>query len=228
MASERMIPAAAPGEVRSGFEVVRSLPAMADRLAAIQEACFPTLSPAERMRADHFRSHMAVFPEGQHAVVERETGTVVASSTDFRTRVAFGHYQHRYLDAVADNWLTNHDPAGDWLYGADIGVHPDYRGRGLSTLLYGAQHDLVRRLGLRGRVAGAMPVGYHRVAREMSIEAYVGAVVRGQRSDPVLSAQLRRGYEVYGIIPEYLDDPSCANHGVFVVWRNPDRPPDAG
>jgi GNAT superfamily N-acetyltransferase len=196
---------------------------MADRLAAIQEACFPTLSPAERMRAEHFRSHMAVFPEGQHAVVERETGMVAASSTDFRTRVDFGHYQHRYLDAVADNWLTGHDPEGDWLYGADVGVHPDYRGRGLSTLLYAAQHDLVRRLGLRGRVAGALPTGYGRVAREMSIEAYVGAVVRGQRSDPVLSAQLRRGYEVHGIIPGYVDDPSCGGYGVFVVWRSPDR-----
>jgi hypothetical protein len=35
---------------------------------------------------------------------------------------------------------------------------------------------------------------------------------------------LRRGYEVYGIMPDYVDDPACANHGVFMVWRNPERP----
>lgn len=208
------------------YEVVLARPEMADDLAAIQEACFPTLSAAERMRPEHYRKHLEVFPEGQHAVLERATRRPVACSTDFRTAVHFAHYQHRYMEAVADNWLTRHDPAGEWLYGADIGVHPDHRGRGLSTLLYDARHALVRRLRLRGHVLGAMPKGYHRFARTMAIEAYVAAVVRGEARDPVLSVQVRRGYHVYGIIPGYLDDPTCANYGVFMVWRNPDRPPE--
>ena len=199
---------------------------MAEDLAAIQAACFPTLNPAERMRAEHYRSHVAVFPEGQMSVVERATGRLAACSTDFRTRVDFSHYQHRYMDAVAGNWLTAHEPEGDWLYGADIGVHPEFRGRGLSTLLYDARHDLIRRLGLRGHVAGALPRGYGPVARDLAIEAYVGAVIRGERVDPVLTVQLRRGYEVYGIIPGYVDDPACAHYGVFIVWRNPERPLD--
>jgi GNAT superfamily N-acetyltransferase len=206
-----------------GYEVVRSQTSMAEALAGIQSACFPTLSPAQRMSAEHYRSHMAVFPEGQHAVVEMATGQVVAASTDFRTRVDFGHFQHRYMEAVADNWLTSHDPAGDWLYGADVGVHPGFRGRGLSTALYQAQQALVRRLGLRGHVVGALPGGYGALAREVAIEAYVGSVVRGARTDPPLTVPLRRGYEVYGIIPGYVDDPACAGYGVFLVWRNPDR-----
>jgi len=218
-----MIPSGVPGGVRSGYEVVPSDASMAEALAAIQDACFPTLDPAERMRAEHYRAHVKVFPEGQHAVRERATGALVACATDFRAKVDFDHFQHRYMDAVGDNWLTHHDPTGDWLYGADVGVHPAHRGRGLSTLLLGAQHDLVRRLGLRGRVAGALPAGYGRQAGAFTIEEYVAAVVRGQQSDPVLSALLRRGYEVHGIIPGYVDDPSCANYGVFVVWRDPGR-----
>lgn len=209
-----------------GYEVVRSRPSMAEALAAIQAACFPTLSPAQRMTAEHYRSHMAVFPEGQHAVVESATGRVVAASTDLRTRVDFAHFQHRYMDAVADNWLTTHDPAGDWLYGADIGVHPDLRGRGLSTALYEAQQALARGLGLRGHVVGALPSGYGPLAGDVAIEAYVGSVVRGARIDPPLTIPLRRGYEAYGIIPGYVDDPACASYGVFLVWRNPDHPLD--
>lgn len=215
------------GERQAKYDVVRSEAAMAEALADVQAACFPTLNPDLLMRAEHYRSHVAVFPDGQHAVIDRSTGRVAACSTDFRTRVDFSHYQHRYIDAVADNWLTGHDPEGDWLYGADIGVHPDFRGQGLSTLLYDARHALIRRLGLRGHVAGALPRGYAPYAGEMAIEAYVGAVVRGARSDPVLSIQLRRGYEVYGIIPDYVDDPSCADHGVFIIWRNRERPTDA-
>ena len=83
--------------------------------------------------------------------------------------------------------------------------------------------EAIRTLGLRGHVAGAIPRGYGPFAREMGIEAYVGAVVRGAKHDPVLSVQLRRGYEVYGIIPDYVEDPVCANYGVFIVWRNRER-----
>jgi GNAT superfamily N-acetyltransferase len=205
------------------FAVVRTEPAMADALAAIQEACFPTLSPAELIRAEHYRAHVERFPEGQLAVLDLSTGGPVASSTDFRTSVDFSHYQHRYIDAVAGNWLTHHQPDGDWLYAADIGVHPDFRGRGLSTLLYDAQHALVRRLGLAGQVGGGLPKGYQAHRDRMAIEAYVAAVVRGEIRDPALSVPLRRGYHVYGLIPGYVDDPSCGGYGVFMVWRNPDR-----
>lgn len=205
------------------FAVVRTDGAMAAELAAIQEASFPTLSAPERMRAEHYRAHVRVFPEGQHAVVETASGRLVAASTDFRTTIDFGHYQHRYLDAVAGNWLTRHEPGGDWLYGADIGVHPDFRRRGIASLLYAERQDLARRLGLAGHVEGAMPKGYAGHQGAMAIEAYVARVVRGEIDDPTLSVSLRRGYHVYGILPEYLDDPSCANYGVLVVWRNPDR-----
>ena len=209
------------------FAVVRTEERMAEELAAIQEACFPTLRASERMRAEHYRAHVRVFPEGQHAVVETATGRVVAASTDFRTSIDFGHFQHRYIDAVGGNWLSHHQPAGDWLYGADIGVHPDFRRRGLATLLYEERQGLCRRLGLAGHVEGAMPKGYHRHRDAMAIEAYVSHVVRGEIDDPTLSVPLHRGYHVYGMIPDYLEDPSCANYGVFVIWRNFDRRPAA-
>jgi len=210
------------------FQVVRTEEAMAEALAAIQAACFPTLSAEERIRAEHYRAHVRVFPEGQHAVVEAASGRPVGSSTDFRTTVDFAHFSHRYIDAVGGNWLTGHEAEGDWLYGADIGVHPDFRGRGLSTLLYAVRHDLVRRLGLAGQVGGGMPTGYAAHRPTMPIEEYVARVVRGETHDPVLSLQLRRGYHVYGIMPGYLDDPACGGYGVFLVRRNPDRGPEGG
>lgn len=204
------------------FVVVQSEPWMAEQLEAIQAASFPDLAPDELMRAEHYRSQMQVFPQGQHAVLDRENHLVVACSTDFQTKVDFAHYAHRYIEAVAGNYLSNHDPQGDWLYGADIGVHPEYRGFGLSTLLYNARHLKIRQLGLKGHVAGAMPKGYGALKDQMPIEQYVMKVVRGELSDPVLSVQLKRGYGVWGIIPDYLDDPSCDHYGVFIVWRNPD------
>ncbi len=195
---------------------------MTHALERIQRESFPDLASAELMRAEHYASQISIFPEGQHAVLERSSGKVVGASTDLRTRVDFSHYQHRYMDAVDDNYIRNHDPEGDWLYGADIGVLPDYRGFGLSSLLYSARHALIKRLGLRGHVAGAMPKGYGACSSEMGIEQYVFKVARGELSDPVLSVVFKRGYAPYGIIPDYLEDASCRNYGVFVVWRNPE------
>lgn len=205
------------------FVVVQSEPWMAEQLEAIQRLSFPTLAEDELTLADHFRSHMHYFPEGQHAVVENESGKVVASSSDLIVRLDLAHIWHRFVDISGHMTLSTHNPQGEWLYGVDIGVHPEYRGHGLSTLLYTARQGLVRRLELKGHTAGAMPRGYGAVQHEMPLEQYLLEVVRGGRFDPVISVQLKRGYALWGIIPEYLEDPSCANYGVLILWRNPDK-----
>jgi GNAT superfamily N-acetyltransferase len=203
------------------FTVVNSTAEMANELAAIQRAAFPTLAEDERITAAHYRAHVARFPEGQLAVVTG-AGRPVACSTDFRTTIDLDHFQHRYIDAVDHNWLGRHDPAGRWLYGADIGVLPEYRRRGLARLLYAARHALVRRLNLAGHVAGGLLRGYGAWKDRLPVEEYVAMVVDGRLVDPTLSAQLRCGFRVHGIIHDYVHDASCDNKAALIVWRNPD------
>jgi GNAT superfamily N-acetyltransferase len=203
------------------FTVVNSSPEMVKQLEAVQRASFPTLAEDEIITAAHYAAQIERFPEGQLAVLN-EAGQVVACSTDFRTKVDFDHFEHRYIDAVDHNWLGRHDPEGDWLYGADIGVLPAYRRRGLATMLYRARHDLVRRLNLRGHVAGGMLKGYGQYKDQLPVESYVTKVVAGEIFDPTLSIQLKRGFAVHGIIQNYVDDPSCDHKAAFIVWRNPD------
>jgi ribosomal protein S18 acetylase RimI-like enzyme len=201
--------------------VVNSTLDMVEQLEAIQRASFPTLSEAEIITAAHYAAHLKRFPEGQFAVVT-QAGKVVASSTDFRTRVDFDHFEHRYIDAVAHNWLSNHDPEGDWLYGADIGVLPEYRQRGIGRMLYEARRNLIHRLNLKGHVAGGMFKGYGKLKDQLSIEEYAAKVVAGELFDPTVSVQLKVGFKIHGIIYHYVDDPSCDNKAAFIVWPNPD------
>lgn len=203
------------------FTVVNSTLDLVEQLETIQRASFPTLSEAEIITAAHYTAHIQRFPEGQFAVLN-ETGRVVACSTDFRIKVDFNHFEHRYIDAVDHNWLGNHDPEGDWLYGADISVLPEYRRRGIATMLYRARHDLIRRLNLKGHVAGGMLKGYGLYKDELSVEDYMAKVIAGELFDPTLSVQLRRGFKVHGIIQDYVDDPSCDGKAAFIVWPNPD------
>jgi GNAT superfamily N-acetyltransferase len=205
------------------FSVVQSEPWMARELEAIQRASFPDLAEHELAQERHYLAQMNAFPAGQHAILENATGKVVGSSSDLRVNLDLSHYQHRFIDAVGNNFFTTHVPDGDWLYGADIGVLPEFRGLGLASLLYARRQTLVRELGLMGHVAGAMPKGYGAVQHKLSIEEYVNDVITLELNDPVLSVQLRRGYRVFGIIPDYLEDASTDNYGVLILWRNVDR-----
>lgn len=215
------------GDFPERFKVVNSTPDIVQELEDVQRASFPTISEEEIMTADMYRKHIEVFPEGQFAVIDTENGRVAGCSTDFRCDFDFDHIEHSYLEASGHNWLTTHNPEGEWLYGADIGVHPDYRGCGLSTMLYKARHDLIRKLNLRGHVAGGLLSGYGKVKDEITPEDYIKQLESGEVFDPTVSIQLRRGFKIRGIIQHYVDDPSCDNKAALIVWENPDYKEEA-
>jgi GNAT superfamily N-acetyltransferase len=205
----------------SSLKLRRSSLDFVDQLAAVQRACFPSLAEDELITGAHYAAHIRRFPEGQMAVVT-DDGQVVACSTDFRTNaIDVAHFKHRYIDIVDNNWLGNHDPQGAWLYGADIGVLPPYRGRGLATRLYQARQALVQQLNLKGHLAGGLLKGYGALKDRLSAEEYVAQVIAKRRFDPTLSVQLNRGFVVHGILHNYVRDPECDGKAAFLVWRNP-------
>ncbi len=107
----------------------------------------------------------------------------------------------------------------------DSVVLHDYRSQGIGGKLIEARYDVIRKLNLRGLVAGSIPIDFGKVADHISIEQYVREVVAGTRFDTNLSKQLRKGFKVHGLIPNYTNDQSCGNYGVEIVWDNPDYRP---
>lgn len=107
----------------------------------------------------------------------------------------------------------------------DTVVHPDYRSQGVGGQLIEARYNLIRRLNLRGLVAGSLIVDYGKVADQISAEQYVREVVAGLRFDSNLSKQLRKGFKVYGLIPNYTIDANSRGWAAQIVWVNPDYRP---
>jgi GNAT superfamily N-acetyltransferase len=198
-----------------GLEVHRTQPVHADRLAQLQVIVFPTLADDERFKAPHYLRHVEQFPEGQFCAVHGDR--VVGMTSTIRMDFDFEHLDHTFADIIDGGWMSTHDPAGPWMYGADIGVHPEYRGRGIARALYAARQDTVRRLGLVGQVTVGMPSGYGAVKHAMTGEAYYAELVAGERSDPTISAQLAIGFVPRGLIPGYINDPVCDGYGVVLV-----------
>ena len=190
----------------------------AEALGELQRIVFPTLAPEERFEARHYLRHIELFPEGQFCVVDRLLrDRVVGMTSTIRMDFDFDHPAHTFADVIDGGFLTSHQPAGRWLYGVDVGTHPDYRRRGIARALYAARHEVVRRLGLAGQLTVGMPSGYGAVAATMTAEAYRAELVAGTRTDPTLSAQLRIGFELRGLIPDYIRDPVCAGYGIVLV-----------
>ncbi len=111
------------------------------------------------------------------------------------------------------------------MYGVETFVHPDYQSRGVGSKLMNARFDLLRRLNLRGLVAGSMIIGYAEAAAELTAEQYVQEVVAGKRFDPNLSKQLRKGFKVKNLIPNYTEDSRTHDWAAAILWLNPEYRP---
>jgi GNAT superfamily N-acetyltransferase len=113
------------------------------------------------------------------------------------------------------------------MYGVDTSVHPDYRSRGVGGLLMEARFAVLKALNLRGMIAGSMIIDYAQVAGTQSPQAYVADVVAGRRFDTNLSKQLKKGFRVHNLIPNYVEDSRTRNWAAAILWENPDYVPAA-
>ena len=202
-------------ELPDGLVVRHTGPEHAGQLEELQRICFPTLDDRERFKAPHYLSHVALFPDGQFVALDRDT--VVGAATTLRLHFDFEHVNHTFADIIRGGWLTSHEPDGDWLYGADIGVHPAYRGRGLATALYAARQETVWRLGLKGQVIAGMMRDYGAARDRMTARDYYQSVIEGRVRDSTLSMQLGVGFEPRVLLSNYVNDPACDNFAVLLV-----------
>jgi len=202
-------------KLADGLVIAHARPEHAEQLEELQRISFPTLAEEERFKSRHYRKHMELFDEGQIVALDGER--VVGATATVRLNFDFAHVNHTFGEIIQGGWLTSHQREGDWLYGADISVHPGYRGRGIATALYAARQEVVWRLGLKGQVTAGMIPGFSKVKGQMTAEQYYDAVLAGRMRDSTLSMQMGTGFEPRGLLENYLNDPVCDNYSVLLV-----------
>jgi 4-aminobutyrate aminotransferase/(S)-3-amino-2-methylpropionate transaminase len=194
---------------------MQACPEHAEQLAALQIVSFPTLADEERFKAQHYQKHMELFDEGQFVALDGDR--VVGATTTLRLDFDFGHVNHTFAEIIQGGWLTSDQSEGTLLYGADVSVHPDYRGRGVAKALYAARHELVWRLRLKGQVTARMIPGFGAVKHKMTAQRYFEGVVSSRIKDSTLSMQINVGFEPKELLANYLQDPVCDNYSVLLV-----------
>ena len=161
------------------------------------------------------------FPAGQFVVTVDDK--IVGYCATFLISGKLALKPHTWIEITGNGYASRHDPKGDWLYGMEVCVDPDYRGYRLGQRLYNERKKLCQSLGLKGIIfGGRLPSLARRLKKFGTVENYIEQVKQKKVRDQVLSFQLHNGFEIIGIIPNYLkEDHQSLGYGVHLAWKNP-------
>ncbi|MBK9456210.1 MAG: hypothetical protein IPO24_11780 [Bacteroidetes bacterium] len=62
--------------------------------------------------------------------------------------------------------------------------------------------------------------GYYKYRDTMDIDTYYQKVKNHEIFDPTVSVQEKIGFEIVGLMKDYLNDPTCGNAGAIIVLEN--------
>lgn len=196
---------------------------MAAQCAALELQAFPHADPNELLNQDDIEAYADIFPEGFFVCLDGDR--VVGQGAGIFLDFDFDDIQHRIVDITGEHQCLKHDWDGDWYYGTDIVVHPDYRRRGIGKRLYQLRKDVVKEHNKRGIIAGGHPNDYSKHKESMSVEEYVAAVKERELYDATLTFQMDNGFEIRGVLYDYLQEEATNNASALIVWENPDYQP---
>jgi predicted amidohydrolase/ribosomal protein S18 acetylase RimI-like enzyme len=189
-----------------------------DDIVALVARAYPRMAPC---RPGMLRGQINSFPGGTW--VAEVDDRIVGYCATIRVTAAKALKAHTWVEITGGGFGSTHDPDGEYLYGYEVCVDPDFRRYRIGQRFYRARRRLAERLALKGIViAGRMP-NYAKKAKEFATpEDYLEAVKARKVRDPVIGFQIRNGFEPLAVLPGYLPaDAESLGYAVQMVWHNP-------
>ena len=170
------------------------------------------------------RGQINNFSHGQIVVFAGDE--LVGYCATFRIAEKLAMAKHTWDEITGNGYASRHDINGDWLYGMEVCIDGEYRGYRIGQRLYNERKKLCQSFNLKGVVfAGRLPNLKKRIGKVKTVENYIDLVAHKKIKDPVLSFQLRNGFEVVGILKNYIhNDTESMGYAAHMVWRNPNVP----
>jgi predicted amidohydrolase/GNAT superfamily N-acetyltransferase len=189
-----------------------------DGIISLTERAYPGMPPYAPAMV---RGQINAFPQG--VWVAEHDGKIVGYCATIRLPEERALAPHTWHSATGGGYGSTHDSEGEYLYGYEICVDASVRRYRIGQRFYRERGRLCEELRLKGTViAGRLP-GYAKRRQQFeSPEAYIEAVKARKIRDPVLGFQLRNGFEVLGVLRDYLPgDRQSQGFAAHMVWRNP-------
>ena len=160
-----------------------------------------------------------IFPDGQFCVEVDDK--VVACALAIRVNYADFGDNHTFEEITGEYTFDTHTNKGDWLYGIEVFVHPDYRDLRLGRRLYDSRKELCEQLNLKGILAGGRIPNYRKYADELSPREFIARVKQKDIYDPTLTFQLSNDFHVKKVLRGYLPgDTESKEYATLLEWNN--------
>ncbi|RME40546.1 MAG: GNAT family N-acetyltransferase [Deltaproteobacteria bacterium] len=187
-------------------------------LKKIMEAAYASM-PDSYWKEHHIKALLEKFPEGQ--VVVKVNGELAGCALSIIVPDELVQRRHTYREITGNYTFNTHTPDGDWLYGIDVFIKPDYRGMRLGRRLYDYRKELCEKLNLKGIAFGARMPNYHKYKNLLSPKEYLAKVRNKEIHDPVLNFQLANDFHPSRILKGYLEgDAASDEFAVLMEWDN--------
>ena len=197
---------------------------LCEGVATLFDICFPLMPPEERYSPEDLMFMLSFFAEGTIVAVDGDR--VVGAGTGVFLNLDFDNLPPTEADLLHQGYRTSLALGGDYYYGTDMAVHPDYRGYGIARQIYIRRKAVVQRYNKKGFAAAAVLPGFAKYKHEMGIETYMERVLAGEYFDPTLSVQMRNGFKFMGLVHNFFTFPLSDNWGAMILWENPDYQPE--
>jgi len=170
-------------------------------------------------REEQINRLVEFFPAGQlvATINDQVVGCALSIIVD---RSKFGD-DHTFQQITGNYTFSTHDPGGTTLYGIEIFIAPEFRGRRLARRLYEKRKELCEQLNLKSITFGARLPGYHVHQEVMQPKEYIDKVKKRVIVDPSLNFQLANDFHPVRIMHDYLPgDKDSGNYAVLMEWDN--------
>lgn len=190
----------------------------AQEIATLSGRVYPDMEP---YRPAIIRGQIHHFPAGVFVAVCDDK--IVGYCATLRISESRAFKPHSWKQITGGGYGSTHEPDGEWLYGYEVFVDPEYRRLRIGDRLYRERRELCKHFRLKGIViCGRLPLLAKRLRRVQSAEGYVEAVIRKEIKDPTFNFQFRQGFEFQRVVPNYLpSDKASLGYGAMMVWHNP-------
>ncbi len=134
---------------KTRLQIRNATPADVPAICALSERVYAEAG-MKGYSAGAITGQINIFPEGQFVITVDDK--IVGYCATFITRGEIALKPHTWVEITGNGYAARHDPDGDWLYGMEVFVDPDYRGYHLGQRLYNQRKKLCEERKLEGIV----------------------------------------------------------------------------
>lgn len=170
-------------------------------------------------REDSIQTLIEIFPEGQ--IVIKVNGDIAGCALSIIIDSKSIDEHHTYKDITDNYTFETHTENGDFIYGIDVFIKPQYRGLRLGRRLYDYRKELCEKLNLKGILFGGRIPNYYKYKDSISPKQYLEKVRSKEIQDPVLNFQLSNDFHPLRVLKNYLQgDKASGEYAVLLRWNN--------